>query len=273
MAPLAAAPAPAAASGGAAQGTVAAPLPPARPRFVPCEEIGRGALGVVRRGEDTLDGRSVALRALSAAVLRDVSPQALAEDVQAAAQVSHPNLAKVIAWTECEGLHCVVSEHVPGRNFAEAIATGRRLSVKQVHALGRSVAQVLAFLHARGLVHGSVQPSNVMVASGVIKLTDLGLGRLAWAHRRSPSYHAPEAARSAGDDVYGLCALMYHLMTGTHPASHAQGVALPLPSQLAADVPEAMDKLLARGLHPRGELRHHGAEDLLGDLRQMVTLR
>jgi serine/threonine-protein kinase len=240
---------------------------------MPCEEIGRGALGVIRRGEDRLDGRSVALRLVSPLLLRDLPLQALAEDVQAAAQVSHPNLAKVIAWTECEGLPCVVSEHVPGRNFAEALAAGRRLSVKQVHALGRNVAQVLAFLHARGFVHGSVQPSNVMVATGLIKLADLGLGRLAWAHRRSPSYHAPEGVRSPADDLYGLCALMYHLLTGTHPASQAQGVGLPLPSQLAADVPEALDKLLARGLHPRPELRHRGAEDLLGDLRQMVTLR
>ena len=257
----------------ATQAAPPAPASAARPRFVPCEEIGRGPLGAVRRGEDTLDGRSVVLRQIASDILKDVAIQALAEDVQAAAKVSHPNLAKVIAWTECEGLPCVVSEHVAGRNFAEAISAGRRLSVKQVHALGRNVAQVLAALHARGLVHGSVRPSNVMVAAGVIKLADLGLGRLAWAHRRSPSYHAPEAARSATDDVYGLCALMYHLMTGTHPSSHAQGVGLPLPSQLAADVPEAMDKLLARGLHPRPELRHSGAEDLLGDLRQMVTIR
>lgn len=253
----------------------AAPPPPApaRARFQAREEIARGPLGVVRRGEDTVDGRGVVLRLIPPSLFGDLPVRAVADDVVAASQVSHPNLAKVIAWIECEGQPCVVSEHVPGRNFAEAIASGRRLSVKQVHALGRNVAQVLALLHARGLVHGSVQPSNVMVASGVIKLTDLGLGQLAWARRHSPSYHAPEARRSAADDVYGLCALMYHLMTGTHPASHPQGVGLPLPSQLAADVPEAMDKLLARGLHPRPELRHSGAEDLLGDLRQMVTLR
>jgi hypothetical protein len=65
---------------------------------------------------------------------------------------------------------------------------------------------------------------------------------------------------------------MYHLLTGTHPRSQPQGVGLPLPSQLSPGVPEAMDKLLVRGLHPRPELRPAGAEDLLRELREMVRI-
>ena len=65
---------------------------------------------------------------------------------------------------------------------------------------------------------------------------------------------------------------MYHLLTGTHPLSQPQGVGLPLPSQLAPGVPEAMDKLLLRGLHPRPELRLASAEDLLRELREMVKI-
>jgi serine/threonine-protein kinase len=197
---------------------------------------------------------------------------ALATDLKAAAQFSHPNVVKVIAFMEWQGQRCVVSEWVAGRNFAEAIASGRRLSFPQVHALGRVCAQVLALVHARGIVHGSVQPSNVMVASGVIKLADLGLGRLAQKHRTPSSYHAPEGGLSPADDLYSLCALLYHLLTGVHPRSQAQGAALPLPSQLAPGVPEAMDKLLLRGLHPRSELRPGSADDLLRELREMVKI-
>ena len=176
---------------------------------------------------------------------------ALAADLKAASQVSHPNLVKVIAFTEWKGDRCLVTEHVPGRNFAEAIASGRRLGFQQVHALGRVVAQVLGVVHGKGLVHGSVRPSNVMVASGVIKLADLGLGRLARSIAETPSYRAPEGSRDAADDLYALCAVLSHLLTGTHPLSLPPGAGLPLPSQLAPGVPEAMDKLLLRGLHPR----------------------
>jgi hypothetical protein len=47
---------------------------------------------------------------------------------------------------------------------------------------------------------------------------------------------------------------------------------MPLPSQLASGVPEAMDKLLLRGLHPRPELRPESAEALLRELREMVKI-
>ena len=252
---------------------VAAPAASLRaPRFVLREEIGRGPLGVVHRGEDMTDGRSVAMRILPAALLEGDRLHALTADLKAAAEISHPNLVKVIACMEWEGERCVVTEHVAGRNFAEAIATGRRLGFQQVHALGRIAAQVLALLHAQGLVHGSLQPSNVMVAAGVIKIADLGLGRLAQENVRPPSYHAPEGGSTPADDLYALCAVMYHLLTGAHPRSHPQGVGLPLPSQLAPGVPEAMDKLLVRGLHPRAELRLSSAEDLLRELREMVKI-
>ena len=134
------------------------------------------------------------------------------------------------------------------------------------------IAQVLSLLHQKGLVHGSIRPSNVMVASGVIKLADLGLGRLARAAGLTPSYDAPEGGPSQADDLFALCAVMYHLLTGTHPLSQPQGAGLPLPSTLAPGVPEAMDKLLLRGLHPRPELRLASAEDLQRELREMVKI-
>jgi serine/threonine-protein kinase len=242
-------------------------------RFLAKEEIGRGPLGVVYRGEDAADGRSVAMRVMPAEMFAAEGVlQAVAADLKAAAALSHPNLAKVIAFTRWQGDRCVVSEYVAGRTFAEAIASGRRMRFQQVHALGRMVAQVLSAMHARGIVHGSLQPSNVMVAGGVIKLTDAGLGRLAQGRAAASSYRAPEGGLTTADDLYGLCAVMYHLLTGTHPRSQAQGVGLPLPSQLATGVPEAMDKLLVRGLHPRPELRFATAEDLVRELRDMVRI-
>jgi hypothetical protein len=246
----------------------------ARLRFVPREEKGHGPLGTVYRGEDVTDGRSVAVRVLPDELFAG-NPSllpAVAADLKAASTFSHPNVVKVIAFMESQGHRCVVAEWVEGRNFAEAIASGRRLAFPQVHALGRVGAQVLSVLHGRGLVHGSLRPSNVMVASGVIKIADLGLGRLAQAHPPDPSYHAPEGGLSPADDLYSLCALLYHLLTGVHPRSQAQGAALPLPSQLAPGVPEAMDKLLLRGLHPRPELRPSAADDLLRELREMVKI-
>ena len=242
-------------------------------RFLPKEEVGRGPLGALHRGEDVTDGRNVAIRVLPPAMIAEPGVlRAVVGDLKAASQISHPNLVKVIAFMELHGQRCVVSEFVPGRNFQELIGAGRRASFQQVHTLGRIVAQALAVAHGKGLVHGSIQPSNVMVVSGVIKVADLGLGRLARTLTPSPSYRPPEGGFDAGGDLYALAAVMYHLLTGTHPGAHPQGVGLPLPSTLAPGVPESMDKLLLRGLHPRPDLRPTDAEWLLGELREMVKI-
>jgi tetratricopeptide (TPR) repeat protein len=272
-APRAAAPAPAPAAP-EPPGSEPAPARPGRsPRFIPKEEVGRGPLGVVHRGEDVTDGRNVAIRVLPADMLEDPEfVRALVSELKTVSQISHPNLVKVIAFMEHRGEKCLVTEYVAGRNFQEAIDAGRRMGFQQVHALGRIVAQALAVVHSKDLVHGSIRPSNVMVASGVIKLADLGLARLARALGPGESYEPPEGGQTAGADLYALAAVMYHLLTGTHPRSQPQGVGLPLPSRLAAGVPESMDKLLLRGLHPRPELRPPDADAFLQELRTMVKI-
>ena len=265
---------PGSAAPAAAASAPAAAAPAAKAtRFVRKEEVGRGPLGVVYRAEDRSDGRNVSLRALPPELLkREGVLSALAADLRAAAQVSHPSVVKVLGLLEVEGERCVVGEYVAGRTFAEALRGGHKMSVKQVHALGRALAQVLAFLHGRGLVHGSIQPSNVMVASGVIKVADLGLGRLAHPLPRNDSYRAPESELDAAGDLYAMAALLYHLLTGVHPRTQPQGVGLPLPGTFTPGVPEALDKLLVRSLHPRRELRPPSADAVLVELKDMVRI-
>lgn len=235
------------------------------------EVLGEGPLGVVHRAEDRVDGRNVALRRLSRPLLTGQGVlAALTADLKAASQISHPNLVKVLGLVNVEGHPSVVSEYVPGKNFAEALKAGHKMAMKQAHSLARVLAQVLTFLHGKGLMHGSIQPSNIMVTSGVVKIADLGLGRLAYTVTATPSYRAPENQLDVAGDLYGLAACVYHLLTGTHPKSQPQGVALPLPSSLATGVPEAFDKLLLRCLHPRQALRFASAEEILDELTEMV---
>ena len=254
---------------------VAAPVPaPAgRPRFVPREEIGRGPLGVVLRAEDATDGRSVALRVLPNALLvsGDLA-SAVAADLRAASGIAHPNGVKVLALADHEGQHAVVTEYVAGRNFAEVIRKGNRTTPQQAHSIGCVLAQYLAAVHGAGLVHGSIQPSNIMVAGAVVKVADLGLGRLALGLPSEMDYRAPERALDVGGDLYALASVLYHLITGTHPRTLPQGAAMPLPSSFARGLPEAMDRLLLRALHPRPALRLESADAFLAELKGMVRL-
>ncbi|MFI5182905.1 MAG: protein kinase [Vicinamibacteria bacterium] len=259
----------------AAPVATAAPRPagPKAPRFSRKEEIGRGPLGAVYRAEDSNDGRSVALRILPAAVLRGEGVQAgLVADLKGASQLSHPNLVKVLGFIDLDGERGVVTELVSGRNFAEALKGGHKMAFQQVHSLGRLLAQALAFIHGKGIIHGSVQPSNVMVAAGVVKIADIGLGRIAFPITPTANYRAPENQLDVAGDLYAMAAVLYHLLTGVNPKTQPQGPALPLPSKLAVGVPEAFDKLLVRCLHPKPELRLGRAEDVLAELKDMVRI-
>jgi serine/threonine-protein kinase len=256
---------------------VASGAPPAagksaKPRFVPHEEVGRGRLGTIFRAED-LDGRNVAMRMLPPAVLAGNGVlSALAADLKAAAALSHPNGVKVLGFVEHAGNRCVVTEFVQGRHLGDALKTGHKMSVQQAHGLGRVVAQYLSFIHGKGLVHGSIQPSNIMVASGVLKVADMGLGRLAHNVPSDVDYRAPEGLLDVAGDLYAMSAVLYHVLTGVHPKKQAQGAAMPLPSTYSNGVPEALDKLLIRALHPRVELRFASADEVLAELKNMVRL-
>jgi serine/threonine-protein kinase len=257
----------------AAASPARAPAASAAQRFVRKEEIGRGPLGVVFRAEDSRDGRSVALRILPAEALRAHGVQgALVADLKAASQLSHPNVVKVLGFVDMGGERGVVTELVTGRNFAEALKAGHKMAFQQVHSLARVLAQALSFIHGKALVHGALQPSNVMVAHGVVKLADLGLGRLAFPLTPAQSYRAPESKLDVAGDLYALAGVLYHLLTGVNPRTQAQGPALPLPSRLATGVPEAFDKLLVRCLHPNPELRLATADEVLAELKDMVHI-
>lgn len=277
-APAAVAPAPAAPSPVAAPLSVpeaaAASMPTARrARFAPREELGRGPLGTVFRAEDLTDGRNVALRVIPKALLASESvAAAVAADLKAASALSHPNGVKVLALVDHDGQHAVVTEYVPGRNFAEVIRKGNRTTPHQAHSIGCVLAQYLSAVHGQGLVHGSIQPSNIMVSGAVVKVADLGLGRLALDVPSEMDYRAPERSLDVSGDLYALAAVLYHLITGAHPRTLPQGAALPLPSSFAPGLPEAMDRLLLRALHPRVALRLESADAFLSDLKGMVRL-
>jgi serine/threonine-protein kinase len=215
----------------------------------------------------------VALRILPAAALRvDGVQQGLVAELKAASQLSHPNVVKVLGFVELGGERAVVTELVAGKTFAEALKRGHKMSFQQVHSLGRVLSQALAFIHGKGLVHGSIQPSNIMVASGVVKIADMGLGRLANLAAPVESYRAPENRLDVAGDVFAMSAVLYHLLTGVNPRTLPQGPALPLPSKLAPGVPETFDKLLLRCLHPREELRFASAAEVLAELKTMVRI-
>lgn len=257
----AAAPPPAAPRPTAPPAPAGVPTPGPRPRFALHEELGHGPLGALHRGEDLIESKNVVLRLLAPELLS--SPGALAaltSDLKAGAQVAHPALPRTLGFVDLGGRRAVVGEWVAGRNFGEALAGGRLLPGSQVLSLGKALFHALAAIHARGQAHGSLQPSNVMVSQGQVRLADFGFGRL--RQRHPGSHRAPEGGLTAAADVYAAAAVLYHLVSGQNPAGPAAPPAL---QGRVAGVPAPLERALLRCLAPEAAQRPT-AEQALAEL-------
>jgi predicted ATPase/signal transduction histidine kinase len=157
-------------------------------------------------------------------------------------------------------------------------------------AVGLAVA--LGDLHAGGLIHGTVNPSNILVdvASGRAWLVGTTFeSRLAPTQVLTPeekagtmAYMAPEQtgrinrAVDTRSDLYSLGVTLYEMVTGTLPFSaadplewaHAHIARQPVaPSERVADVPEQLSAVVLKLLRKTAENRYQSAAGLEADLQ------
>ena len=137
----------------------------------------------------------------------------------------------------------------------------------RVRSVLAQLAEGLAFLHARGVIHRDVKPSNTIVVDGSVKLLDFGL---ALERRRqdddlaretrivgTAAYLAPEYVErlvvSPQMDVYALGVLAFELCTGTPPFGGTMHVLsrlrknlrIPRASEANPEVPPDLDTVIA----------------------------
>ncbi len=222
------------------------------PRFELQGEIARGAMGRILAAWDLHLGRPVAVKILRKTGARDLDRVRFLEEAQVTGQLQHPSIMPVYELGRLRDQVAFVMRRVEGRSLKAIISALRKGDLDTRAQFGRmriltvfhQLCMAVAFAHTRGVVHRDLKPSNVMVGDfGEVVLLDWGLCKIVGQATRStrstserwktvhgqiigtPAYMAPEQAMGLIDqvdartDVYGLGAILYHLLTLRPPFS------------------------------------------------------
>ncbi len=265
------------------------------------EEIGRGGMGVVYRARQQKLDRTVAVKVLLRAQFAGAEErERFHREAQAAARLKHPGIVSVLDVGEDEGLPWFSMEFIAGKNL-EQLVREHPMEAREAARCVERVATALQHAHERGVLHRDLKPSNILLdADGEPRITDFGIARIATGgtttSRRaaseltrtgqslgSPGYAAPEQVlhgrADERTDVYGLGALLYHLLTGRPPF---QGPTLdailvqlrdndPLsPRRLNPTVPRDLETICLKCLCKQPEGRYGTARDAADDLSRFL---
>lgn len=259
-------------------------------RYRLIRELGRGGMGVVWEAEDPQLGRRVALKVLTGVPGADgVLRERFRREGQAAARLSHPNIAQVY---EASG-EAIAMQLIDGPPLSRFPRDDRRLLV----TLMRDAALAVHHAHERGVIHRDLKPHNLLVEDGRVYVTDFGLAkRLEEASDLSltghllgtPSYMSPEQAAGRVDevdprtDVYGLGATLFDLLGGSPPHRRSD-VALTIRSiiendaprlrSLVPDIPGDLELVVAKCLESEPARRYRSAAQLADELTRWLEGR
>jgi len=224
------------------------------------------------------------------------------QEARLAATLDHPNIASVYDVDEDGSSYFYSMEYVRGRDLhkvmRKANAQGRRLSLDEIVAIVGGLCAGLHHAHTRigpdghplGIVHRDVSPSNVLLSfEGAVKLADFGVAKArtgmvsteAGTLRGKLGYMSPEQCRGEAidrrSDVYAVGVLLWEMLTGQRLHHGDSEIAIihriareeaPSPRALRPDVPDDLERIVARALARGPAQRHPSAHALQAELEE-----
>jgi serine/threonine protein kinase len=256
-----------------------------RDRYRVLGVLGQGGMGTVfeavdlYRVERANDGQKVAIKVLHTAVIQ--RPQLFAElrrEFQTLQSLSHPNIVRVHEFDRDGDVAFFTMEYLSGALLSRVLSSHASAPLYRPYALAimRDVGAAVAHAHARGVVHGDLNPGNIFITDdGEVRVLDFGashqLRRGPWISEfegpqqvavATPAYASCQLlegeAADARDDIYALASVAYLLLTGNH-SFYGHNALKARTLRLTPDRPRGLDgqqwKALRAGLRFERERR------------------
>lgn len=237
-------------------------------RYEVRRRVGRGGMGEVWAAHDRVLDRAVAVKVCRVDAGDDsVAAARFRREATATARLTHPHVVSLYDAALAAGQAFLVMELLPGPSVEELVRRDGPLEVEHALDLARQAAQGLEAIHATGVVHRDVKPSNLLLdRAGRVRIVDFGIAALAESTSvltatdtvvGSAPYLSPEQAAgqqaTRASDHYALGCVLMTMLTGRPPFTGEHPLAIlrqhlddtpPAPSRRRPEVPAAVDALV-----------------------------
>jgi phosphate/phosphite/phosphonate ABC transporter binding protein len=264
--------------------------------------LGEGGMGSVYEAEHRELGAKVAVKLLSETSLtQEKSLARFRREAKAMAAIRHENVVSVMdAGTDSDGLPFLVMELLDGESLASKLRRERVLSPSLACWISCEILAGLGAAHAAGIVHRDLKPGNVFICKQTdgsyrVKLLDFGISKV-WdssgtlnvtadgALVGTPNFMAPEQvyANKPVDgrvDIYAAGVILYRMVTGTLPYVGKTTEELYRniidarayrPRQVRPEVPEELESIIMRAMHPDRDQRYQTAGEFRDALKRVM---
>src|SRR5438874_3900571 len=259
-------------------------------------ELGAGAMAITYRARDTVLNSTVALKVIDRRVAQNPGARSrFLREARAAANIHHPNVARVTYYGEQDGECFYAMELVKGETLEARVRRDGPMPLALALEVIEQAARALAAAEACGVVHRDIKPSNIMLESDAsetlhVKLIDYGVAKVMGAQPQpnveqtqagfigTPAFASPEQFAGAGQmpidtrsDIYSLGTTLWYLLTGRTPffgrtmeeIRVRQTAELPMEQLRSLHLPGQVVALLKSMLAPDPKGRPQSARELL----------
>src|SRR5512135_3470581 len=208
-------------------------------------------------------------------------------EARAVATLRHPHIVQIHDYEVEDDIYYMVVEFIDGGSLQlrmdELARAGAYLPVRQALSIMDNVAEALDYAHHQGIIHRDIKPSNILLDTrGNAFLCDFGIARIVGSAQftttgsliGTPAYMSPEQGLgetlAETSDIYSLGVVVYQMLTGKQPFAaetplaiiHKQVNEPPVaPKKLRPDLPEAVDRVIAKALAKNPADRYQTAHE------------